>query len=113
MNIAVPAEHRLKWKERGKKDTYMDIARELKKTVDPESDSYTKCNWCSMFSNQMIVKRIRGLGNNSTSGGNPNDITEIGQNNEKNPGDLRRLVVTQTPVRDHQVTLLWKTLKEK
>ena len=27
-------------------------------------------------------------------------------------GDLRRLAVTQTPVKNHQQTLMWKTLKE-
>ena len=32
-------------------------------------------------------------------------IVEIGQNTEKSPEDLRRLVVTQTPVKDHQLTL--------
>ena len=36
----------------------------------------------------------------------------IGQNIEKSPGDLRRFTVTQTPVENHQVTLVWKTLKE-
>ena len=29
---------------------------------------------------------------------------------EKSPGDLRRLAVTQSPVKDHQLTLMWKTL---
>ena len=28
------------------------------------------------------------------------------------PGDLRRLIVTQSPVKDHQLTLVWKTCKE-
>ena len=28
-------------------------------------------------------------------------IIENGQNTEKNPGDLRRLTVTQNPVKDH------------
>ena len=37
---------------------------------------------------------------------------EIGQNTEKSPGELRRLVVTQTPVKDHQLKLMWKTCKE-
>ena len=37
--------------------------------------------------------------------------TKIGQNSEKNPGDLRRLVVTSIPVKDHQLTLVRKTLK--
>ena len=36
-------------------------------------------------------------------------IIEIGQNTEKNPGDLSRLAVTQIPVKDHQLTLMWKT----
>ena len=40
-------------------------------------------------------------------------IIEIDQNTEKSPGDLRSLVVTQTSVKDHQLTLMWKTLKEK
>ena len=31
---------------------------------------------------------------------------KIGQNTEKSPGDLRRLAVTQTPVKDHQLTLI-------
>ena len=34
----------------------------------------------------------------------------IGQNTEKNSGDLRRLAVTQTPVKNQQPMLVWKTL---
>ena len=41
-----------------------------------------------------------------------NNIIGNGQNTEKSPGDLRRLAVTQTPVKNHQLTLIWKTLKE-
>ena len=33
-------------------------------------------------------------------------IVEVGQNTEKSPKDLRRLVFTRTPVRDHQPTLV-------
>ncbi len=33
-------------------------------------------------------------------------ITENGQNTEKSPGDLRRLAVTQTPVKNHLLTLM-------
>ena len=36
---------------------------------------------------------------------NPN-IIENGQNTEKSPGDLMRLAVTETPVKDHQLTLM-------
>ena len=48
-----------------------------------------------------------GFGNKTTSGDHPNySIVEIGQNTEKSPGDLRRLAVTQTPVKNHQLTLV-------
>ena len=49
-----------------------------------------------------------------TSGNHQNySIIENGQNTEKSPGDLRRLAVTQTLVKDHQLTLMWKTFKKK
>ena len=35
-----------------------------------------------------------------------NNIIENGQNTEKNPGNLRRLDVTQIPVKYHQLTLM-------
>ena len=37
-------------------------------------------------------------------------FSENGQNTEKRSGDLRRLAVTQTPVKDHQITLMRNTL---
>ena len=38
-------------------------------------------------------------------GDHPNNcIIENGQNTEKSPGDMRRLAVTQSPVKDHQLT---------
>ena len=38
---------------------------------------------------------------------NPNDsIIENSQNTEKSPGDSRRLAVTQTPVKNHRLTLM-------
>ena len=41
-----------------------------------------------------------------------NHIIKIGQNTEKSPGDLKRLAVTQTPVIDRQLTLIWKSHKK-
>ena len=43
------ANHKVKLKESEKKDKYLDLARELKKTVEHESDNYTNCNWCSWY----------------------------------------------------------------
>ena len=40
-------------------------------------------------------------------------LLENGQNTEKSPGDLRRLAVTQTPVKNHRLTPMWKTLMSK
>ena len=61
----------------------------------------------------MIIKYIEGQGNKRTSVDHPNySIVEIGQNTEKIPGELKRLAVTQIPVKNHQLKLIWKTLKE-
>ena len=37
---------------------------------------------------------------------------EVGQNTKKSPRDLRRLAVTQSPIKEHQLTLVGKTHKE-
>ena len=37
---------------------------------------------------------------------------EIGKNTQRSPGDLRRLAVTQIPVKDHHLKLMWKTWNE-
>ena len=79
-----------------------------------KTDDYTNCNWCSWNSPQKIDTRNGGHRNKRTSGDDPNYyIIEIGQNTEKSSGDYRRLVVTQTPVKDHQLTLMRKTLMSK
>ena len=40
VDFAGTAEHRMKLKESEKKDKYLDLARELKKTMEHESDNY-------------------------------------------------------------------------
>ena len=40
-------------------------------------------------------------------------IVKMGQNTKKSPGDLRRLAVTQTPVKELQLILVWKIHKEE
>ena len=71
------------------------------------NNNNTNNDWRSSHSHQ----RTGGHENKRTGGDHPNYcINEIGQNTEKSPGDLRRLAVTQTPVKDHQLTLIGKTL---
>ena len=61
-----------------------------------------------------VTKETGRLGSWRTSGDHPNYyIIENGQNTEKSPGDLRRLAVTQAPVKNHQLTLMGKTLMSK
>ena len=53
------------------------------------------------------IKGSGGLGSWRTSGDHPNyNIVKNGQNTEKNPRDLLRLAITQTPVKDHQLMLI-------
>ena len=45
--------------------------------------------------------------NNNNNNNNPNDsIAEDDQNTETSPGDLRRLTVTQTTLKNHQLILM-------
>ena len=70
--------------------------------MEHESDSDTNCNWCTWYSHKKIGSRTGGLVNKKTSRDHPNySISEIGQNTEKSPGNLKRLTVTQTLVENH------------
>ena len=52
VNFAVLANHRVKLKESEKRNKYLDLARELKKTMRLESDGDTNCNWRARYSHQ-------------------------------------------------------------
>ena len=86
MDFAVPADHGIKVKECEKKDSYPDIARELKKTMEHYGNNYINSDWYFWYSHQRIIEGTGGLGAWWTSGNHSNyNITENGQNNEKNP----------------------------
>ena len=90
-----------KIKRKRKKDKYLDLTRELKKMWNMKVTFILYYYyWYSWYSHQRIYKGTRGLGN-----------TWTGQNTKKSLGDLRRLAITQTPVRKHQLTFTRKTLK--
>ena len=110
VNFAVPADNCVKVKRKINRLTLLGNW----KTMEHTGDNYTNCNWWSWYSNQRINKWTGGLWNKRTSRDYPNYyIIEIGQNTEKTPRDLRRLPVTQTPVKDHKLTLIGKIIKEK
>ena len=65
---------------------------------------YTHCYWYFWCSHQKIIKMTGELGNKRIIGDHQNNyIIGNGQNTLKSPGDLRRLAVTQNPVKDHQL----------
>ena len=100
----------IKLKE-SKKDKYLDLAKELKKTMKLESDD-TNCNWCTLNNPKRIGKGTGKLGTKKASGDHPDySILKSGQNIEKKPGDMGRLAVSQTLVENHQLMLVWKILK--
>ena len=109
VDFAVPVDHRIKLKECEKRDKYLDLAKELKKlwnmkvTVVPivigAFGTVTKV-LLKGLEDLEIGDRVETISNNS--------IIENCKNTGKSTGDLRRLAVTQSPVKYHQLTLIWK-----
>ena len=75
--------------------------------MECESNDDILCNWCARYSNQRTSTGTGEHGNKRTSGDHPNYcIVEIDQNTKKSSGDLGRLAVTQTPVKDYKLALV-------
>ena len=109
VDFAVPLNHRVKLKECEKKDKYLDLARGLKKLWNKKVAIIPIAIGAPRTVTKSINKGTGGLGNKRTGRDYSNySIVEIGQNTEMSPGDLRRLVVTQNPVKNFQLTLMWK-----
>ena len=74
-----------------------------------EHKSDSNCNWNSWNGSRRLGKETGRVWNRVTNKDYPDyNIITIGQNTEKSPGDLRRLAVTKTPVKDHQLRLIFK-----
>ena len=75
--------------------------------MEHENNDCATCDWCIRHNNKRIIKRPGGLRSWRTGTDYPDDsIAKNGQNPETSPGDLRRLAVTQTPVKNHPLTLM-------
>ena len=104
-DFAVPADHRIKLKECEKKDKYLDLARELKKLWNMKVTIIPIVIGAFGTVTKGLLKGLEDL----EVGDHPNNnIIENCHNTEKSPGDLRRLAVTQSPVKYHQLKLMWK-----
>ena len=90
----VSANHWEKIKGSEKRDKYLDFATKLRKVWNKSKGTGRVGNWRMNwdYSDYSIV--------------------EISQNAQKNFGDLGRLPVTQSPMKYHQLMLVWKTHKQ-
>ena len=111
VNFAVSADHREKIKESKKIDYCLDLARELKENMEQEGDGDTNCGWRTCDNPQRIGKGTGILINKRTSGAYLDYYWDRPEYWEEYQRDLRRLTVTQNPMRNHPLTLAGKTLK--
>ena len=75
--------------------------------MEHEGDSDTNCNQCTRNNLQRLSKGTRRFRNQRMRGDHPDySIIKIGQNTVNSLGDLERLAVTQTSVKDYQLALV-------
>ena len=86
LDFTVTADHRIKLKEREKKDKYLNLARELKKNMEHAGENYTNRNWCIW-----ITKGTGRLGIWHTSWDHPNYYIIENDQNTETWGDLLSL----------------------
>ena len=90
----------MKIKENKKRDNYRDMARGQKIVENGNSD--TNCGWSTWDNLQRIGTGITKLGNKKTSRDHPDkSILRSARMPRRVPGDLKRLAVTQTQVKNH------------
>ena len=97
VDFIVLVDHRVKWKEGGKRDQYLDFVREVKKknkkTLGHEGVGDPSCIWCTWNNSQRIDKGTGWLENERTSGDYPDyGIININPKTEKSPRNLNWLV---------------------
>ena len=103
VDFAVPADHRVKLKENEKMDKYLDLARELKKLWNMKVKVIPIVVGALGTVPKGLEKSLENLEIRGRIEDHPEHCTAaICQNTQKSPGDLRRLAVTQTPVKDHR-----------
>ena len=105
VDFAIPINHRVKIKENKKRKKYLELKKlwNMKVMVIP---IIIGALWMvpKGFIKGMEELEIRVHAENI-----PNySIVKISKNTGKSPGDIRRVVVTQTLVKYHQLTLVWK-----
>ena len=78
--------------------------------MEYEDDGNTNCNWHTWDGPQRFGKGTGRVGNQRKNQDHP--IVEISPNTQNSPGDLRRLAVTQTPEKTHQLMVVGKACRK-
>ena len=90
------SENQRKQKER----QVLRSCQRTKKAMEYESDSDTNRYWYTRNNSQRLGKGIGRVSNQKTIGDHRDyGIVKTSPNTVKSPGDLRRLAVTQTPMK--------------
>ena len=99
VDLAVPADHRVKMKEIEKIDKYLVFTRQLKKKRNMKVTTIP-----TVVGTKDLEKDLPNWTNRDHT---DHSTVKIGWNTQKSLRDLRRLVI-QTSVKDQQLTLVWK-----
>ena len=80
----------------------LGFCQRTKKIEEHEGDGDANCSWCTWNGPQELGEGSGEI-ENQWKNQDPLDssIANVGQNTEKNPGDLRRLAITQILVKYH------------
>ena len=98
--------------QRKESDKYLNLARELKRRWNMKVAVIPFKTGALETIHKGLIRGDGRVGNRRISRDHPNySIIKIVQNTETSPGNLRWVGVIQTAVKDHQQTLVWKTLK--
>ena len=96
------------WKKVKRRISTSTLLGNFKKNMEHEGDDYINRDWCIRYSNWRAFKGLQDLEvGERVETIQTKSLIKNGQNTEKSPGDWRRLAV-----KDHQLTLMCKTLKE-
>ena len=88
----------------------LGLSQKLKR-LEPEGRGNTNYSWCTQNVPQILPKEFKESKISGRIETIQTSIAEISLNTQKNFGDVKRLAVTQTPIEDHQLMLVWKTYK--
>ena len=108
LQICSPVWPQNKTKESEKKDKYLDLAKNWKNYGTWRWQLYN-CDWCFGTVIKGLLKGLKDLEVGGRVRHPNNSILKLARLPDKSPGDLRRLAVTQSPMKDISVSW-WEKL---